>query len=399
MIQSTFVAFERLIDTAIKEKVDFLVVSGDSFDSGSGTMSAQYQFNLGMKRLEEKGIDVYLITGNHDPLNSWSGSLKLPENVYLFSGNEPERKVFSKNGIESVALFGMSYAKREEKRNLALMYPQADRQLLSVALLHGDFGTDSGHMPYSPFSMSDLESKQMDYWALGHIHKREVLSKAKPTVVFPGNIQGRHFNEEGEKGCYLVEFKGKAIQKVEFKSLSPIVYKRVEVDCSGLEDLDSFSSTIEKVVDLLREEYPDRGLFILPTLKGNTELYSAFQDVHQLVELFETINTEYLLSNPFVQFERPTNKTLPNIDLNERKKADDFFADLLKEFDQLADDPEMAQKLIIEVDTEIKRGNRKYVRGLAEGFLKKRELQEIVRDAGTLAVNAVMMNKKRSNDH
>ncbi|TVR79309.1 MAG: DNA repair exonuclease [Saprospirales bacterium] len=399
MIQANFVAFDRLIDAALSERVDFVLIAGDSFDTGSGTMRAQYYFNRGMKRLEEKGIMVYLITGNHDPINTWSNSLKLPQNVHLFSGEEPERVHFKKNGKDAVALFGMSYAQREEKRNLALMYPQADRLLLSIALLHGDFGTDSGHMPYSPFSMMDLETRQMDYWALGHIHKRAVLSRAKPTVAFSGNIQGRHFNEEGDKGCFLVEFNGKTLQKMHFRPLSPIVYKRIEMDCTGIEDLDSFSVKLDKLIETIRDEYPERGLFVLPTLKGSTELYRAFQDGDQLMELFNSFNAEYLELNPLLQFESPINKTLPNIDLDERKKADDFFADLLREFDQLASDPSRGEKLIEETDEEINRRHRKYIRDLHEEFLKEPELNEIIRDAGAFAVNAIMMNKLGDNDY
>ena len=49
----------------------------------------------------------------------------------------------------------------------------------------------------------NLKSKGYDYWALGHVHKREIVDGI-PWIVFPGNIQGRHIRETGAKGATLV---------------------------------------------------------------------------------------------------------------------------------------------------------------------------------------------------
>ena len=70
--------------------------------------------------------------------------------------------------------------------------------------IHTSVDGREGHDPYAPTRLDVLRSKGHDYWALGHVHEREVLCR-NPWVVFPGNLQGRHARETGAKGATLVE--------------------------------------------------------------------------------------------------------------------------------------------------------------------------------------------------
>src|SRR5699024_10594589 len=73
-----------------------------------------------------------------------------------------------------------------------------------IATLHGSVHGNTTHDPYAPFSLPNLQTKPFDYWALGHIHERAELATTPP-IIYPGNTQRRHRNEQGEKGCYIVE--------------------------------------------------------------------------------------------------------------------------------------------------------------------------------------------------
>src|SRR5699024_1847764 len=99
-----------------------------------------------------------------------------------------------------------------------------------IAMLHGAVHGNKGHDPYAPFNLNDLKKKPFDYWALGHIHKREQLSDSPP-IIYPGNIQGRHRNETSEKGCYYVQLSHTSTE-LEFVPLQSILFEEITVDVS-----------------------------------------------------------------------------------------------------------------------------------------------------------------------
>ena len=80
---------------------------------------------------------------------------------------------------------------------------------LNIGLLHTAVGDDSMHSNYAPCTVEQLADHGYDYWALGHIHLRGELHGHPSWIVFPGNLQGRHINEEGEKGATLVRVQGR----------------------------------------------------------------------------------------------------------------------------------------------------------------------------------------------
>src|SRR5699024_7401917 len=112
---------------------------------------------------------------------------------------------YQKNGQPLVSIYGFSYVNRAVHTNKAKEYDINDQQQIPfhIAMLHGSVSTNTDHDVYAPFRLSDLTSRDFDYWALGHIHKRQVLH-TDPYIVYPGNIQGRNRKETGEKGCYHV---------------------------------------------------------------------------------------------------------------------------------------------------------------------------------------------------
>jgi len=89
---------------------------------------------------------------------------------------------------------------------------------------------DSRKNVYAPFTVSEVQALNYDYFALGHIHARRNLSE-KPWIVYSGNIQGRHINEMGAKGCYLgVIDENTKKTSIEFKTTGPILWQGVQVE-------------------------------------------------------------------------------------------------------------------------------------------------------------------------
>lgn len=351
LIRLGFRAFDKLIHTSIEENIDFLLIAGDSFDSANVSLSAQYRFIRGLQKLNEKNIPVYIVCGNHDPLTSWIKSINLPENVHVFPGIEVSKVVFEKDGKPAAHIFGVSFEHKEENRALAEQFKVEDHTIFSVGLLHGTFAGMEHKNPYCPISMEQLQRSGMNYWALGHIHKREIVNDLKPTVIYPGNLQGRHFNETGEKGVYLVEVDAKNNVKPSFISLSEVVFLREEI---LLEENETLTSTTNKIEDLKAQLIEEYGVVLLRlTLKGNTAVFNELSNVHDVNGLIETLNESVNYNDNFAYISRIENHTRPLINWEERMKGDDFVADLMRRYEKIQGDDSLQKEVLSEIINEI----------------------------------------------
>ena len=196
---SAYESFKKIVDTALKEEVDFVLIVGDLFDSENRTLRAEVFLKEQFMRLEKEQIFVYISHGNHDPLtekitNDW------PDNVSVFSNRVETYQAITKDG-ETIFVHGFSYQHDTSYENKIDEYPSSQGK---KGMLHGTYSKSSTKNRYTEFILEDLNQKLYHYWALGHIHERQELSDMPP-IYYPGNIQGRHFGEQGPKGCLLVE--------------------------------------------------------------------------------------------------------------------------------------------------------------------------------------------------
>ncbi|MER2088923.1 MAG: DNA repair exonuclease [Sporosarcina sp.] len=228
---STFTAFNKLIEHAVKIKPDFVLIAGDIYDGEDRSLRAQMKFGEGMRKLDAANIPVVISHGNHDHLDGRWTRFDLPPNVHVFNENVEAAKL-SVNGQE-VVIYGFSYKERHIRDKVIDRYPVAELHgAFHIGMLHGSLAGDETHAVYAPFTKSELLAKQYDYWALGHIHLRQQLHE-EPPIVYPGNLQGRHRNERGAKGFYEVEL-SKTSASLHFVATSAIVFDRLEVSCSGI---------------------------------------------------------------------------------------------------------------------------------------------------------------------
>ncbi|GIO21625.1 exonuclease SbcCD subunit D [Oceanobacillus sp. J11TS1] len=227
--ESTFTALNHLIDAAIENQVDFILLAGDLYDHESQSLKAQIRLRRAFERLEEQNIAVFLSHGNHDFMKGDSFDVEYPDNVHIFPGETVTCIPFYKNGEKAAAIYGFSYENRAVYENKAVEYEPVEEDFpFHIAMLHGSVATNTEHDSYAPFQIKDLLKKQMDYWALGHIHKRQQLH-TNPPIIYPGNTQGRHRKETGEKGCYLIKLDRHEINQI-FLPLQAIRYEEVVLD-------------------------------------------------------------------------------------------------------------------------------------------------------------------------
>ena len=193
-------AFRNLVDIAIEEKIDFMIIAGDLYDGNWRDYNTGLFFVAEMARLNRASIPVYLLYGNHDAESEITKNLTLPPNVHRFGSKAPQ--TFKIPSLQ-VALHGQSFRQAATMENLAKDYPPAESGYFNIGVLHTALQGHEPHANYAPCSVSELKAKDYDYWALGHVHEAVVVHE-RPHIVFPGNLQGRHIREAGARGAFLV---------------------------------------------------------------------------------------------------------------------------------------------------------------------------------------------------
>jgi exonuclease SbcD len=300
-------ALERLVDKAISERVDFVLFAGDIYDRDWQDFHTGLFFREQMVRLGRANIRVFIVQGNHDAQGVISKQLALPPNVTVFSSRSAE--TFKMDEL-SVAIHGRSFPDRVVDEDLVPSYPAPVSGYFNIGMLHTSLTGRPGHDPYAPTDSSTLIAKGYDYWALGHVHAREVICK-QPRIVFPGNVQGRHANETGAKGCELVTVEAGRID-AEFVPLDVVRWSQVSISLNSLDQLEALSGIFHDTMEPLLIGTTDRLHAVRVTLTGSTVLHrieatqpgtlaaalqAATQDVNEAEIWIEQVRLD--LSTPF----------------------------------------------------------------------------------------------------
>jgi DNA repair exonuclease SbcCD nuclease subunit len=227
-------AFTNLVDEAIDEAVDFLVIAGDLYDGAWKDYNTGYFFCREMGRLNKARIPVYLLYGNHDAESEMTKRLALPPNVHVFEARKPSTFRLEALGV---ALHGRSFREAATTENLAVSYPPPVQGWFNIGVLHTALEGNASHATYAPCSLVELSARGYDYWALGHVHEHAILQN-DPWVVFPGNLQGRHIRETGPRGAVLVSADETGVHTVERLLVDALRWHVVEVDAGGARTLD-----------------------------------------------------------------------------------------------------------------------------------------------------------------
>lgn len=261
-------ALENLCTLATDEKVDFVLIAGDLYDGDWKDHNTGMFFRGQMIRLRDAGIPVVVICGNHDAANKMTKKLRIPENVQLLSHSSAETACHARLRELGVAIHGRSFAKAAETENMACDYPAKSRGMFNIGMLHTSLTGAEGHEPYAPCTLDDLRRKDYHYWALGHVHTRDV-KHGDPPIVFPGNIQGRHVRETGARGCYLVTVDDRESCQLEFRELDVFRFEELRVAANNVRRADDLLDLLAGQFKKLAEQRPDSPLGVRVVLLGS----------------------------------------------------------------------------------------------------------------------------------
>lgn len=327
--KSTFIALEHLVDVAIQKQVDFVLLVGDIFDQEAYSLQAQIRLRNAFRTLAKHDITVYLSYGNHDFIQGHEQVVSFPENVFVFPDENINHFTYYKKGEALAQIYGFSYESRVVQVNKAKCYQIKDKRIpFHIASLHGSIYGDTSHDVYAPFHIRDLMQTNFDYWALGHIHKCQIL-KRKPPIVYPGNIQGRHRNETGAKGCFHVKMT-ETEETLTFIPLHTIEFIKITLDVSHCFTIDELERFIQQQI----ASYDIQTPLLIDLLLKNTNHIKRVNhyDITELIDLInetmiEQKNWRYIFSlfisnpsNPRAKIEdhfiQEINKQVDNIEMD-----------------------------------------------------------------------------------
>ena len=327
-------AFEKVLDAAVTERVDFLIIAGDLYDTGLKSFESALFFNKQMARLKDAGIDVYLIYGNHDAASKLIKQLRPPGNVHIFRTTEPQ--TFSNNELR-VAIHGQSFATPEVTEDLAAKYPPPVPGFFNIGVLHTNLSGISEHANYAPCTLETLKNKGYQYWALGHVHNRQILC-TDPYIVYPGNIQGRHGKEQGEKSCVLVTVSDAGAMSIDTISTSAVPWFQADVDASGCQTADEVYEKLRIELEAMLPQSKERVTAVRLRIVGTTEAHAELsRDLEQVRH--EAISIANECGNGLFWVERVQVATSPRLNRDDLLKRDDPIGEVVRIIATLRQDP------------------------------------------------------------
>lgn len=362
--EATFAAYDAIVDACISERVDALLIAGDIYDGADRSLRAQLKFVEGLQRIDAAGIRSFVCHGNHDPLDGWEARLTLPPGCHRF-GPRAERVPFDPEDPDRALICGISYPKRDVRENLIGQFERCDPGIFAIGLVHCNVGGNTEHEAYAPCTLDDLKATGIDYWALGHIHTRQVLHEADPTVVYPGNPQGRHAKETGARGAYLVDVSDSRQIRLEFFPADTVRWECVEVSIDGLETEQHLLDIIQKRSGQAVNDADGRHLVYRIIVGGRGPLHHAVRRSGFADDLHDRVNDSYSGQTPFAWCERVDVSTTVPFDREDRRQASDFIGDLLRLIDQVRDDDDLLPQVAAKLEPLFHHGRAKrYLRQL-----------------------------------
>ena len=294
-------ALENLVQFAIRERVDFVVIAGDLYDGNWRDFNTGMFFIREIAKLREAGIRVYLIAGNHDAASTMTRKLRLPANPegdqLMLAHERSETRLIESLGV---AIHGRSFANAAEIKNMVPDYPAPIPHCFNLGMLHTSLNGSEEHDTYAPCTPGELRAKGYDYWALGHIHKRTPLalpdsSPSGPHILYSGNLQGRHIRETGPRGCLLVTVDDRHRTDVTFHSLDVFRWEVCSVSCTEAANVDDVLESYREQlrITLGRNENIPLGLRVIlegPT-RAHQELVSHRERVTAEIRTLTSIQT------------------------------------------------------------------------------------------------------------
>ena len=383
LVKAPYKAWDNIVDLAIAESVNAVLVAGDVYDDADRSLRAQRHFVSGLMRLHEAGIASFVICGNHDPLDGWDAGLTFPESCHRF-GPEVSRAPLVPSDPDLASVYGASFAEASCSQNLVRQVPQIAAGELAIGLMHCAVGEDPDQAAYAPCSETDLRRPGIAYWALGHVHRRRVVLEKDPLAIYAGCPQGLRWSQTGAKGVYVVDIDRAGQPRAAFSATDHVRLEVLEVDIAQIESASQLLDEISEVLQAAAFKAQGRPLICRVVLRGRGGLDGQLRRSDILGDALEELRDQFR-SDPLVWCDRIDVATAGEFDRAGRLAGTDFVSDLLR----LCDEYGQGRTDLPEFDAALRSlyEHRSYRRYLNASVPAGASLAELVNAAENLALD------------
>lgn len=287
--------FKDIVDLAISENADVLVLAGDIFDDDFPDLKSRAFLVAQLVRAGAAGVPTVLIRGNHDALLDHTAHGDLGPNIHLLHKGNPSVE------IAGVAFHGLSFDTSHVADSFLPDYPAPVAGQTNVGLMHTSLGGSPGHDPYAPCSEQDLMAHGYDLWCLGHIHAPFERSSGPVLAVMPGIPQPRHFGERFGGSVAIVTL-GEGAPVLERRNVGHLRFVETVLDLTDCAD----QSEILHLIDTALKDAQDPVRDTAVRLRIVTARHTA-DDLHALAnELLENIDRVFIDKVKSLAPDKPT---------------------------------------------------------------------------------------------
>lgn len=266
--------FTHMVNYAAANGVSVILIAGDLFDTRN--VSATVRNTVRDAIVSHPEIDFLYLRGNHDTDNFLSKLDEIPDNLKLFSEN------WTTYRYGTVAISGLEL----NSGNHPYVYNSLvlSHDAFNIVTLHGQAGEYASRNHAESIHLGELKNKNIDYLALGHVHSY-LCDKldARGVYCYPGCLEGRGFDECGEKGFVLLDIdENSRTATMEFVSIATRTLYELVVDITGCLTSNEVAKRIDE--EIREAAYPSASLVKI-ILQGDLDVECEW-NIDYLSELF-----------------------------------------------------------------------------------------------------------------
>lgn len=327
---------EKIIDFAIAEAVEVVFFAGDNFHQSQPSIKIQTYFANQLARLAPYGIQAVVIFGNHDYYRKSVYWVQFSDNVTVFHSETVMTKKLTLKTGETLAVSAFSYQHPHISEDKIVDYPLRDYTCdYHVGLFHGEI---SGHK-FAPANLTDMMSKDYNYWALGHIH---LATQLADSIIYSGTPQGRNKKETTNLIVY-----GDILPSgnlIYFQDLAEVHFETLTLDLSDCQ-------TLSQVLTYITSNLLNETIFYSLNLINYEDVADNLQEAVDNEELLEELRQKHVIVKLKLLPLTSNKQLLSSIEVPEFAIPEIDFADIYslvphkKDIQEVFDDPEFVTEV------------------------------------------------------
>ena len=346
--------FDKIIDRIIEEKVDFVIHSGDLFDSARPSPSALLAFQKGLLKLKGAGIPIYAVAGNHDIVNR-NGAIP-PQVLFKKFGLKLISPINSTYMQGDVFIAGLPFYSSSQNKNLKSKLDELSKKAQnhdkSILVLHQ--GIDKYFNLQYELEIGDIPDN-FNYYALGHLHNYICDDFGDGKLVYPGSTETWNVNElidlkKNGKGFVIVDLDGPKInvKRIPMEVPREFIVKTIDYRNLGAEidiikniikdfdkkpilnlKINNIDSSTGEIYEFINKELGDLALMIRPTFN----VLDREVDVNAIINDENALGPKELLINELKEYDSEdiNNLAVELYDLLSKNKTEES-QDLINQF-------------------------------------------------------------------